>query len=113
MEIIDNLKSAMQSGKESAILNVLMKTFGSQINAIKPTNEISTFTEQAMTNLFKSADKDGEFDAMSSMVAKLLVAEANDNPDHTLNKLIGFYEEFRVWYKVYSAKETHNEVSKL
>lgn len=99
MELLDNLKVAIQSGKEKAIIDSVMAMFGSQIRAVKPENTISTFIDLNVPALFVSGkDQGGEFDAMAGLVAKLLVAEANEDPEYAYLKLKDFVLQFQIWY---------------
>jgi len=100
MEALDKIKDALKSGKEQAIMNSVMSMFGGELNKIKPENEVAQFIEDYMPALFMPDDAhQGEYDSMAGIVAKLLIAESNENPDHALKKMLVFYEEFRLFYK--------------
>ena len=100
MEALDKIKDALKSGKEQAIMNSVMSMFGGELNKIKPENEVAQFIEDYMPALFIPDEAhQGEYEAMAGIVAKLLIAEANDNPQHAIKKMLEFYEHFRQFYK--------------
>jgi hypothetical protein len=71
---------------------------------IHPENEISRFVEGKYGILFETPDSE-ETNGIMALLTKLAIAEANSSPEFVENKLLRFYNEFRVWYKEYLARK--------
>ncbi len=98
MSITDKLKST----KEKAVLGALgpaMAMINDWTKDIKPENEVSKFVEANMGGLFEQ--QGDKVNAIIGMLSKMAVAEANDNPEFVLHKMLRFYEALRVWYPQY------------
>jgi len=98
MGIIDNLKEGVKSSKEKAVLGALgpaMAMIESWTKDIKPTNQVSEFIEQNLGILF---EVEGKSDPVMALLIKIAVGKANEDPKQELNKLLRFYESFRVFY---------------
>lgn len=68
---------------------------------INPENEVAQFIDENISILSKTKEDDGS-DVAHGLLQKLSVAEANNDPDFSLSKLLAFYEQFRVWYLEYT-----------
>ena len=69
---------------------------------IQPENEVAEFIDKNIGILSKSKVDEGS-DVAFGLLQKLSVAEANKDPAFSLQKLLEFYEQFRVWYVDYTA----------
>lgn len=107
MGITDKLKNMGKSAKEQAVLSAIspaMQMIERWTKDIKPENDISRFIEDKYGILFEiqgSEDANG----IMALIKKLAIAEANASPEFVENKLLRFYNEFRVWYKEYLARK--------
>jgi len=100
MGIIDNLKEGVKSSKEKAVLGALapaMTMIDGWTKDIKPQNDIAKFMEDNLGILFESKDS-GDFNGITKLLGKMAVAEANESPDFVENKVLKFYESFRLYY---------------
>src|SRR5574337_1012619 len=98
MSITDKLRGA----KEKAVLGALgpaMAMIEDWTKDVRPENEISKFVEANIGGLFEQQGDRGN--AIIGMLSKMAVAEANDNPEFVLHKMLRFYEALRVWYPEY------------
>jgi len=94
--------------KEKAILGALgpaMNMIDNFTKDIKPENEVATFVEQNLGIIFESQNQ--QANPTLALLTKLAIAEANDDPEYVLNKMLRFYENFRQFYKGYL--EEHGE----
>ncbi len=108
MSITDKLKST----KEKAVLGALgpaMAMIGDWTKDIKPENEVSKFVEANIGGLFEQ--QGDKVNAIIGMLSKMAVAEANDNPEFVLHKMLRFYEALRVWYPEYMVKNGDNNAN--
>ncbi len=107
MSIADKLKST----KEKAVLGAMphaLELIGNWTKNIKPENDVARFVEDNLGTLFEQqGDKEN---AMAVTLSKLGIAEANDNPEYVLHKMLRFYDALRVWYPEYQAKKQAVEV---
>ncbi|HWQ95906.1 MAG TPA: hypothetical protein VN368_00900 [Candidatus Methylomirabilis sp.] len=116
MGLTDKIKSMGNSTKEKAVFSALspaMQLIDGWTKDIHPQNEVSRFVEDKYGILFETEDNQNA--GIMSLLTKLAIAEANSNPEFVENKLLRFYNEFRVWYKEYLAasaakKGMQNEV---
>ncbi len=95
MSIVDKLKGT----KEKAVLGALgpaMSMINDWTKDIKPENEVAAFVEANLGTLFEQ--QGDKANSITAMLAKMAVAEANDNPQYVLHKMLRFYEALRVWY---------------
>jgi hypothetical protein len=102
MSIVDKLKGT----KEKAILGALgpaMRLIDDWTKDIKPENEVAAFVEANLGTLFEQ--QGDKANTITPMLAKMAVAEANDNPEYVLHKMLRFYEALRVWYPEYQARD--------
>ncbi len=100
MSIVDKLKST----KEKAVLGALgpaMRLIDDWTKDIKPENEVAAFVEANLGTLFEQ--QGDKANSITVMLAKMAVAEANDNPQFVLHKMLRFYDALRVWYPQYMA----------
>lgn len=74
---------------------------------IKPDNEVAQFIDENIGILSKTQNDD-ESDVAHGLLQKLSVAEANNDPEFSLSKLLAFYEQFRVWYVEYTKLDNWN-----
>lgn len=114
MGLGDKIKSMGKSAKEQAVFSALspaMQLINGWTKDIHPENEISRFVEEKYGILFETDSE--ETNGVMTLLTKLAIAEANSSPEFVENKLLRFYNEFRVWYKEYLArKEVKNEAQK-
>ncbi|NJD76935.1 MAG: hypothetical protein FIB08_07560 [Candidatus Methanoperedens sp.] len=106
MGISDKLKNMGKSTKDQAVLSALspaMQLIDRWTKDIKPENDISRFIDEKYGILFEA--QSSEANGMMALLTKLAIAEANTNPEWVENKLLRFYDEFRVWYKEYLARK--------
>ncbi len=99
--------------KEKAIMAALgpaMNLIDNWTKDIKPQNEVSQFVEQNLGIIFESQDQ--KLNPTLALLTKMAIAEANDNPEYVLNKLLRFYEALRVWYPGYREKMRADEAQK-
>lgn len=115
MGISDKLKNMGKSAKEQAVFSAIspaMHMIDSWTKDIKPQNEISRFIDEKYGILFEiqaSEDANG----IMALIKKIAIAEANESPEFVENKMLRFYNEFRVWYKEYLARKgMQNEIQK-
>ncbi len=107
MGISDKLKNMGKSAKEQAVLSALspaMQLIEGWTRGIKPENDISRFINENYGILFETQSSE-DVNGMMALLTKLAIAEANANPEFVENKLLRFYNEFRVWYKEYLARK--------
>ncbi len=98
MSIADKLKGT----KEKAVLGALgpaMRLIDDWTKDIKPENEVAAFVETNLGSLFEQ--QSDKANSITGMLAKMAVAEANNNPEYVLHKMLRFYEALRVWYPEY------------
>lgn len=69
---------------------------------IKPKNGVAQFIDENISILSKTKEDEGS-DIAYGLLQKLSVAEANKDPEFSLQKLLDFYENFRVWYVNYQS----------
>lgn len=96
--------------KERAVMAALgpaMNLIDNWTKDIKPENEISQFVEQNLGIIFESQDQ--KLNPTLALLTKMAIAEANDNPEYVLNKLLRFYEALRVWYPEYRASKQNQD----
>lgn len=114
MGIGDKIKSMGKSAKEQAVFSALspaMQLINGWTKDVHPKNEIAKFIEDKYGILFETDSE--ETNGVMTLLTKLAIAEANSSPEFVENKLLRFYNEFRVWYKEYLArKELQNEPAK-
>lgn len=67
------------------------------LNKIQPLNPVASFIHDNIQTLIMNGDSND----MGQLLSKVAVAQANDNPEYVLSKLLCFYENFRVWYLEY------------
>ncbi len=89
--------------KEKAVMGAiapamsLLNALAPELNKVQPLNPVSQFVHDNIQILLMN-DNSGKSDDMGQLLTKIAVAQANDNPDHVLSKLLCFYENFRVFY---------------
>lgn len=104
MSIMDKLKDT----KAKAVLGALwpaMRLIDDWTKDLKPENEVAAFVEANLGTLFEQ--QGDQANSINVMLAKMAVAEANDNPQYVLHKMLRFYDTFRLFYIEYS--EEHGE----
>lgn len=69
---------------------------------IQPENEVAQFIDENIGILSKTKEDD-EADVAHGLLQKLSVAEANKDPQFSLDKLLEFYEQFRIFYVDYTS----------
>ncbi len=107
MGLGDKLKNMGKTAKEQTVLSSLspaMTLIDGWTRDIKPENDISRFIEDKYGILFETQSSQ-DMNGIMALLTKLAIAEANANPEFVENKLLRFYNEFRVWYKEYLAKK--------
>lgn len=67
---------------------------------VKPENPVSQWIDGHLYILFELPGDDSY-----KLLTKLMVMEANHQPEVVLNKLLRFYDEFRKWYREYQKLE--------
>jgi len=86
--------------KEKAIMGAMGPALGiinalaPDLNKIKPLNPVACFVHDNIQTLLMNDDSD----EMSHLLSKIAIAQANDDPEYVLAKLLCFYENFRVFY---------------
>ena len=86
--------------KEKAIMGAMGPAMGiinalaPELNKIKPLNPVATFVHDNIQSLLMNGDSND----MSQLLSKVAVAQANDDPQYVLSRLLLFYENFRVFY---------------
>jgi len=86
--------------KEKAIMGALSPALGilnalaPDLNKVQPLNPIAVFVHDNIQTLFMNGDSND----MSQLLSKIAVAQANDDPEYVLSKLLCFYESFRIFY---------------
>lgn len=114
MGLGDKIKSMGKGAKEQAVFSALspaMQLINGWTKDVHPKNEIAKFIEDNYGILFETDSE--ETNGVMTLLTKLAIAEANSSPEFVENKLLRFYNEFRVWYKEYLArKELQNERAK-
>lgn len=96
--------------KEKAVLGALgpaMNMIEGWTKDIKPENDVAAFIEANLGILFESQYQ--QVNPTIGLLTKLAVAEANDNPEFALNKMLRFYEALRVWYSEFLAKKAEGQ----
>lgn len=91
--------------KEEALKKIAPGALGmvAEITAnIHPENEVAEFIDKNIGILSKSKVDEGS-DVAFSLLQKISVAEANKDPDFSLQKLLEFYEKFRIFYVDYTS----------
>ncbi len=114
MGLMDKIKNTGQSAKERAIVSALspaMQLIDGWTKDIHPQNEVSQFIEDKYGILFETQDAE-KTNGIMALLTKMAVAEANASPEFVENKMLRFYEEFRVWYKEYLARRGANDVER-
>ena len=110
MGLGDKIKSMGKSAKEQAVFSALspaMQLINGWTKDVHPKNEIAKFIED------KFETDSEETNGVMTLLTKLAIAEANSSPEFVENKLLRFYNEFRVWYKEYLARKgLQNEPAK-
>lgn len=102
MGLLDKIKNTGKSTKEQAVLSSIspaMQLIDSWTKNIHAKNEVSKFIEDKYGILFETSDED--VNGIMTLITKIEMAEANTDPDFVINKMLRFYEEFRIWYKEY------------
>lgn len=102
MSILDKLKTTSESTKEKAVFSALspaMQLIERWTKDIHPKNEVAQFVEDKYGILFEAAGEDKN--GIMALLTKIAIAEANANPNFVENKMLRFYDAFRVWYKEY------------
>lgn len=92
-----------KSAKEKALIGAVgpaMSMIEEFTKDIKPNNEISDFLQANFHLLFITRESDDTM-GVSGLITKMLIAEANADPEFVEHKLLGFYEEFRAFYRGY------------
>jgi hypothetical protein len=114
MGLGDKIKSMGKSAKEQAVFSALspaMQLINGWTKDVQSKNEIAKFIEDKYGILFETDSE--ETNGVMALLTKLAIAEANSSPEFVENKLLRFYNEFRVWYKEYLArKELQNDDQK-
>ncbi len=103
----DKLKNMGKSAKEQAVLSALspaMQLIDGWTKDIHPENDIAKFIEEKYGTLFETQNAD-KMNGIMALLTKLAIAEANASPEFVENKMLRFYNEFRVWYKEYLARK--------
>lgn len=77
---------------------------------IQPENEVAEFIDKNIGILSKSKEDEGT-DVAFSLLQKLSVAEANKDPEFSLQKLLEFYEQFRIFYVDYTSTQSWNKTT--
>ncbi len=106
MGLLDKIKNTGKSAKEQAVFSALspaMQMVDGWTKDIHPENEISRFIERNYGILFEIQGPE-KTNGVMGLLTKLAIAEANSNPEFVENKMLRFYNEFRVWYKEYLSK---------
>jgi hypothetical protein len=101
----DKINSMSKSAKEKAVLSALspaMQMIDGWTKDIHPENEVAKFIEDKYGILFETPDAEK---GIMALLTKLAIAEANSSPEFVENKMLRFYNEFRVWYKEYLARK--------
>jgi len=86
--------------KEKAVMSALAPAMGilnaiaPGLNKIQPLNPVAGFVHDHIQSLLMNGDSND----MSQLLTKIAVAQANDDPQYVLSKLLLFYENFRVFY---------------
>lgn len=73
-----------------SILNALAP----ELNKVQPLNPVAQFVHDNIQTLLMNDDKND----MGQLITKIAVAQANEDPNMVLSKLLEFYENFRVFY---------------
>ena len=68
---------------------------------ITPENEVAQFIDENIGILSRTKEDDGA-DVAHGLLQKLSVAEANKDPEFSLQKLLEFYEQFRLFFVDYT-----------
>lgn len=101
MGLGDKLQSMGKSAKEKAVFSALspaMHLIDGWTKDIHPENEVSKFIEDKYGILFETQDAE-KTNGIMALLTKLAIAEANSSPEFVENKMLRFYEEFRIFYK--------------
>ena len=69
---------------------------------IQPENEVAQFIDENIGILSRTKEDDGA-DVAHGLLQKLSVAEANKDPEFSLDKLLEFYEQFRIFFVNYTS----------
>lgn len=101
MGLLDKIKNTGKSAKEQAVFSALspaMQLIDGWTKDIHPENEVSKFIEDKYGILFETQDNE-KTNGIMALLTKLAIAEANSSPAFVENKMLRFYEEFRIWYR--------------
>lgn len=82
-----------------AMIGPLMNSMQDAVSDINPENPVSEFIENNMEILFEPEEENAMLDGAAGLLKKLMVNEANQNFTYSLQKLLNFYESFRIFYK--------------
>jgi len=67
---------------------------------ITPRNEVAGFVERGLPLLLQMPPGEGaEVGGILPLLVKVMMAEANERPDFVGEKLLRFYEAFRLYYR--------------
>ena len=86
--------------KEKAMMSAIAPAMGilnaiaPELNKVQPLNPVAIFVHDNIQTLLVNDD-------MGQLLIKIAVAQANDDPKYVLNKLLCFYESFRLFYGNY------------
>lgn len=86
--------------KEKAMMSAIapamsiLNALAPELNKVQPLNPVAIFVHDNIKPLLMN----GESNDMTQLLTKIAVAQANDNPDFVLSKLLCFYENFRIFY---------------
>ena len=96
--MFDKKKGQMALKGVSGAMNVVNE----MMREVKPENDISKYIDDNFGILFSQPD-DNEQNMAAGLLIKLMIDEANKDPTFALDKLLKFYESFRLFYIEYSA----------
>lgn len=77
-------------------LSSAMSVLGEMTKDIVPSNDVAHFVEENIELLFECEHDDGSVPAQ--LLVKVMIDEANANPDFVLYKFLNFYNAFREFY---------------
>lgn len=107
MDIIDKIKCGAKNTKEKAVLTAIsnaMSMIDDWTKDVRPKNEISKFLEENFGILFQTRQAD-QIGGIMGMLTKVVVDTANEDPEFVEEKLLQYYEAFRVFYKDYQERK--------
>ncbi len=68
-------------------------------SGIKAENEVAKFVEENFGILFETKESEAQLDMGKGLLTKMAVAEANTNPEFVEQKMLKFYNAFRLYMK--------------